>query len=72
MQIGRAKIPRILLGTSPFVGAGQFGARAHEYYSQFYRNPRNITKIILKAANLGIAGIHVRPFNPVFEALKAA
>lgn len=30
-QIGKAKIPRILLGTSPFIGAGQFGRRATFY-----------------------------------------
>jgi hypothetical protein len=29
------QIPRVLLGTSPFLGAGQFGSRAPEYFERF-------------------------------------
>jgi hypothetical protein len=71
LQVGKARIPRILLGTSPFIGASQFGSRAHFYYEHFYGKPRNIAKIILKAVDLGVTGVQVLPFRPVFEALKA-
>jgi len=70
-QIGKAKIPRILLGTSPFIGAGQFGRRASFYYNYFYENPKNIVKVICKAVDLGVTGIQILPFRPIFEALKA-
>ena len=70
-QIGKAKIPRILLGTSPFIGAGQFGRRAAFYRDHFYENPKNIVKIIYKAVDLGITGVQALPFRPIFGALKA-
>ena len=60
------------MGTSPFVGAGQFGVKSYVYYRHFYKNPRNITKIVLKAADLGISGIHALPYQPIFWSLKAA
>jgi len=72
LQVGKARIPRILLGTSPFIGAGQFGSRSYRYYTRFYENPENIAKIILKAADLGVTGVQVLPHRPVFEALKIA
>jgi len=70
-QVGKARIPRILLGTSPFLGAGQFGSRAQFYYEHFYKKPGNIVKIILKAVDLGVMGVQALPFRPVFRALKA-
>ena len=52
LRVGKARIPRILLGTSPFIGAGQFGIRAQFYYEHFYQNPGNIVKIVIKAVGL--------------------
>ena len=71
LQVGKAKIPRILLGTSPFIGSGQFGSRAALYYEHFYGHPENIAKIILAAVDLGVTGVQVLPFPPIFSALKA-
>jgi len=71
LQVGKAKIPRILLGTSPFLGAGQFGSRAQFYYEHFYKKPENIVKIVLKAVDLGVTGVQALPFRPIFRALKA-
>ncbi len=70
-QIGKARIPRVLLGTSPFIGSGQFGSRAAFYYSHFYKNPQNIVEIIFKAVDLGVTGVQALPFRPIFGALKA-
>jgi len=72
IQAQRAKIPRILLGTSPFIGAGQFGSRAFQYYCHFYEHPENIVKIIGKSTDLGVRGIHVLPYPPVVKAIKLA
>lgn len=71
LQVGKARIPRILLGTSPFIGSGQFGSRAAFYYEHFYGHPENIAKIILAAVDLGVTGVQVLPFPPIFSALKA-
>jgi len=72
IQVGKARIPRILLGTSPFIGAGQFGSRAEFYYRHFYEHPENIVKIILKAVDLGITGIQALPYPRIFSALRVA
>lgn len=71
LQVGKTRIPRILLGTSPFIGAGQFGSRAQFYYEHFYQKPENIVRIVLKAVDLGVTGVQVLPFRPIFGALKA-
>lgn len=65
-------IPRILLGTSPFIGAGQFGRRAPSYYAKFYLNPGNILGIIRRAYGIGINGIQLLPYRPVVEAVERA
>lgn len=72
LQVGKAMVPKILLGTSPFIGAGQFGGRAPFYHEHFYEKPQNIVKIVLKAVDLGVTGVQVLPFRPVFRALKDA
>jgi hypothetical protein len=71
LQIGKTRIPRILLGTSPFIGSGQFGGRAAFYYEHFYAHPENIVKVILAAVDLGVTGVQVLPFPPIFSALRA-
>ncbi len=71
LQVGKAKIPRILLGTSPFIGSGQFGSRAAFYHERFYGHPENIVKIVLAAVDLGVTGVQVLPFPPIFNALEA-
>lgn len=71
LQVQKAKIPQILLGTSPFIGAGQFGVRAFLYYSRFYEHPANIVKIFSKSVDLGIRGVQLIPYPPVVEAVKS-
>lgn len=70
LQIRKTKIPRILLGTSPFIGSGQFGSRAAFYYEHFYEHPENIVRVILAAVDSGVRGIQALPFPPIFNALK--
>jgi len=43
---GRTLLPRVMVGTSPFLGAGQFGPRALEYRRRFYERPDNITRLV--------------------------
>lgn len=70
MRIGEFEVPRVLLGTSPFIGAGQFGARARHYYERFYENPRNIEKVISKSREVGIRGIQALPYDRILKAIK--
>ena len=55
------RIPCLMLGTSPFIGAGQFGRRALEYRRRFYDNPSNMAGLIAEAVGLGIT--HVQAFG---------
>lgn len=71
IQIQNAKIPQILLGTSPFIGAEQFGVRGALYYSVFYEIPENIVKIIRQSVDLGVRGIQLIPYPPIVEAVKS-
>lgn len=59
--IDGVKIPRLLLGTSPFIGAGQFGRRAWEYRRLFYDNPGNMVRLIAEAVEFGIT--HIQAFG---------
>lgn len=72
IKIKDKKIPRTLLGTSPFIGAGQFGHRARLYYLDLYKHPENILKIIKKSYEFGIRGIQLIPYEPVVDALRWA
>ncbi|RLG61005.1 hypothetical protein DRN86_01100 [Candidatus Geothermarchaeota archaeon] len=66
------KIPRVLLGTSPFIGAGQFGFRSLLYYRAFYDNPERIARIICKSYEIGVRGIQVLPYSFIIKAIKEA
>jgi len=72
IQISNREIPRILLGTSPFIAAAQFGHRARLYQLDLYNNPENILRIIKETYKIGITGIQVIPYPPVVEALGLA
>lgn len=71
LQLQKAKLPQILLGTSPFIGAGQFGVRSFLYYSRFYEQPANMVKIFSKAVDLGVRGVQLIPYPPVVKAAKS-
>lgn len=63
-------LPKVLLGTSPFIGAGQFGRRAYEYYAHFYLNPGNVIALLEECAKLGFKGLQLLPYEPLVEAVK--
>lgn len=72
-EIAGVAIPQVLLGTSPFMGAWQFGAKAALYYSKFY-NPYNIKEIIIECINLGVNAVqpfgYARLIEPIREAIE--
>ncbi|MEM2133519.1 MAG: hypothetical protein QW261_14460 [Candidatus Jordarchaeaceae archaeon] len=71
-EVEGQKIPRILLGSSPFLGAGQFGVKAYQYYKKFFENPENITELVIEAIKLGVRGIQLVAYREIAQAVKMA
>jgi len=65
-------LPRIMLGTSPFIGAGQFGVKAFEYYSRFYLKPVNMVKLFLKSFELGVCAVQLLSDKPIDALMEAS
>ncbi len=68
-EIEGREIPAVSLGTSPFIGAGQFGSKSGEYYKLFYARPENIEPIIRCSAELGVPAIQVLYYDRIIHAL---
>jgi len=65
-------LPRLLLGTSPFVGAGQFGSKALEYKRLFFDRPDNMTRLFVRSAELGVRAVQLVAYEPLVGALSRA
>ncbi len=61
-----------MLGTSPFLGAGQFGSRATEYFEHFHEHPENMVNLIMYSWKIGVRGIQAVAFPKVIEAIEIA
>ena len=72
LELNNTTLPRILLGTSPFIGAGQFGHRARLYQLDLYSNPENMFQIIKTSYDKGVRGMQLLPYPPVIQALEMA
>ena len=66
------EVPTVMLGTSPFIGAGQFGRKAEFYYNHFFLQPENITEVVTSAIGLGVNAIQVIGYPQVVEAVQEA
>jgi len=67
------RLPPLLMGCSPFIGAGQFGARSLLYYRRFYLNPENMVRLFLKSFELGVDAVQLladRPIDALIEASR--
>ena len=71
-EVRGIKVPRVLLGCSPFMGAGQFGMRAYEYYTHFYLKPENIKKVALDCIALGINAVQAVGYRRILEPAEMA
>ncbi len=72
VNIHGREIPRILLGTSPFIAAGQFGPKSFKYYIEFVVRRGNIKKIVAYCLRMGIRGIQLLPYDFVSEEIWEA
>ena len=74
VRVNGITIPRALLGTSPFIAAGQFGTRSLQYYYKFVINTKNIGEIVRYGIKKGLKGIQLLTYDfvarEVFEACK--
>jgi hypothetical protein len=66
------EVPAVMLGTSPFIGAGQFGRKAEFYYNHFFLQPENITAVVADAIELGVNAVQVIGYPRVLEAVQEA
>jgi hypothetical protein len=66
------QIPKLMLGTSPFIGAGQFGTKAYEYRQRFYHNESNMTQLFIKSAQLEVKAVQLIVYEPLVNALREA
>jgi len=72
LVLNKVEIPRLMLGTSPFIGAGQFGSRARGYYEQFFQKPENMVKLMVAAADFGISWVQAIGYDEVGGAVEEA
>lgn len=72
LYVDGVRVPRLMLGTSPFLGAGQFGHKAIGYRKRFYENPENMTELIAEAANFGIPYVQALGDETVAKAIHDA
>jgi hypothetical protein len=63
-------IPYISIGTSPFMGAGQFGVRGYRWRSEFLHNPELMSKLMIKSYECGAVGIEMVPIGRIPDAIK--
>ncbi len=69
LKIGRTKLPVYYLGTSPFIGGGQFGERARGYRDYWLKNHGNLVRAFEMAGEYS-AGVQAIPFPEILKALR--
>ncbi|MFX0052419.1 MAG: hypothetical protein ACFE8U_14130 [Candidatus Hermodarchaeota archaeon] len=70
VKFGPKNIPLLLHGTSPFIGAGQFGPRARKWYEYFFHHPKRIAELFNHFCEQGFPGVHVIGYPTIIEAAK--
>ncbi|MGY5859143.1 MAG: hypothetical protein RTV72_17535 [Candidatus Thorarchaeota archaeon] len=67
---GSTTLPRVLCGTSPFVGSSQFGLKGEEWLERFFDFPERMSALFNHFCKLGYPGVHVTGFPTVIEAAQ--
>lgn len=70
VRFGPATLPRVLCGTSPFVGSPQFGDAAEQWLKRFFDHPERMSELFDCFCRLGYPGAHVTAFPTVIEAAR--
>lgn len=69
-QFGPTTLPRILCGTSPFMGASQFGTKGEEWVERFFDHPERMSALFDAFCKTGYPGSHVTGLPTVIEAAQ--
>lgn len=69
---GSAVLPRLLCGTSPFMGAGQFGGSGAAWYHKFFNHPERMAELFTHFCELGFPGAHIIAYPSIIEAARLA
>jgi len=72
ISIEGIKLPAVSLGTSPFIGAGQFGNRSSAYRRLFFDNPANMVNLMVHAAEIGVPCVQLLAIDRIMDAFKEA
>ena len=70
-EIEGQKIPLVSVGTSPFLGAAQFGANARIYRKKFMNDANAMLEILIAAYKAGARGIELIPIGKIPEAANS-
>jgi hypothetical protein len=66
------EVPILIQGTSPFIGAGQFGFRARLYREKFYSNPTLMAEFFVYFSSKCYPCVHITAHPPIIEAMEIA
>jgi len=69
-KIQERDIPLVSVGTSTFIGAGQFGKNARIYRKKFLNKPEAILEILEACYQVGGRGIEAIPAGKIPDAIK--
>jgi len=69
-KIEGSDIPLVMVGTSPFIGAGQFGLKAQTFRRKFLFHPKTMLEILEAAYKAGSRGIEVITAGKISVAAK--
>ncbi len=68
IELESQKIPRITIGTSPFMGAGQFGPLGFVWRSEFFQNAEKMANLMQLSYEYGAKGVEVIPAGQILTA----
>ena len=69
-EISGVRLPVALVGTSPFVGAGQFGPRALALHARFFGRPGAVAEVLEAAVEAGAGGVQALSYPFIVEAIR--
>jgi len=68
IELESQKIPRITIGTSPFMGAGQFGQLGSIWRAEFFQNAEKMANLMITSYNHGAKGAEIVPAGQMIKA----
>ncbi|MHA1264078.1 MAG: hypothetical protein ACTSRS_02485 [Candidatus Helarchaeota archaeon] len=72
IELESSQIPRISIGTSPFMGAGQFGQMGLVWRTEFFHNAEKMAQLMMYGYRKGAMGAEVIPAGAILEAAQIA